>query len=92
MKRYIEQKNMLGRRVGKLVKRVATSFVGMTMCIGRAIPKCSLREIPELDNFSKQLCRRWIGHSEQSSGSAIDIRGGECVVLLNSFSLVEVGI
>lgn len=49
MRMYVDQKTVVGRSVEKQLKIVATRFVRMEICIGRAILKCLLREISELD-------------------------------------------
>lgn len=74
------------------VGSVASYFVGTAMYISRATPKCCLREISELDDFSEDLRRNWTGHSGQSSGSSIDIGYGELVVPLDPSLLVGVDI
>lgn len=63
-----------------LVKRVATHFAGVSMCISRTIPKLYLIEIFELDYFSKGLHKKGIGHSKRSFGSNVYIGDGENVV------------
>lgn len=68
---------------------VATRFVGIKICIGRALPKCCLREISKRYYFSKQLHWNTTGCSEQRFGSSIDIGGKECVVAPHPFSLVD---
>lgn len=89
---YGGQKTVVGKSVEKLVKSVPTRFVGMAMCISRAIPKWCAREICELDYFSAYLRRNWTGRSERSSEGGIDNGEGELVVPLDPFGLVGVGI
>lgn len=59
IRRYGEQKNVAGSSVGKPVRSVVTSFVGMIKCISRAIPKCCLRDISKLEYFSKRMRWSW---------------------------------
>lgn len=52
-RKYHEQNKVVGRRMGKLVKSVATSFVGTVKCISRPNSKCSFRETEELRCFNE---------------------------------------
>lgn len=49
MRKYGEQKSVVGRSVWKLVKTVAICLVGMDMSISRAIPKWRLGGTSDLD-------------------------------------------
>lgn len=59
------------------------------MCISRAIPKCCLREIPELLYFNDDLRRSSTGIFEQSFKSGDDIPGGERVAPLDRSCRLE---
>lgn len=48
-RKKIEQKTVMGRSVGKLMKTVATRFLGMSMCICMVIPNLFTRRISKLD-------------------------------------------
>lgn len=52
MKKYGEKDPGGGRNMGKLIKNVATFFVGMSMGITRHFPKSCSRVISELSYFS----------------------------------------
>lgn len=88
---YGQQKTMVGRTVGKLVKSRAMRFVGMAMGFGRAVRKWYLKHISELGYFSEHLRWNWIGRSDKSFRSAIYIGDEERVVSLHRFSMVGVG-
>lgn len=55
------------------------------MCISRAILKCCLIDISDLDYFSKYLRQSLTGCSKRSLESVIDIGGEEHIVPLDSF-------
>lgn len=55
MRRYDEQKTLVGWSVRSLVKRVATRIVGMAKGISRALSIWYLIEIYELDYFIGHL-------------------------------------
>lgn len=59
MRRYCEQRTVVGRRMAKLVRSVPTRFVGMETCINRAIPKRRLKEISKLGYFIGNLHLDW---------------------------------
>lgn len=52
-----KQKIVVERNVRKMLKSVATCFIAIEMCIMRAIPKYSSREMYEIECSSKDL--RW---------------------------------
>lgn len=54
IKWYRELKTAVRRSEGKGVKSIATSVVGMAMCVRRKTTKCGLREIHELDYLSER--------------------------------------
>lgn len=83
---------MVGNSVAKLSERVATSLVGLEMCISKAIPERCLKDIYQLDYFSEDLRQNWTERSKQVFWCRIDIWGGERVVPIGQFWMVGVGI
>lgn len=83
---------MIKRIIGKLLKSVATSSVLVIMCIRRAIRKQYLRNLYKLHYLSKQLCRKSTECPKQNSWNGIDNSHEECVVPMDPFSLVGIGI
>lgn len=71
------------------MKSVLTRFVGVPIFISNAIPKWCLRYMSRLKYFSAKMRRNWTGRSEGSSGSDIDIGGGDLVIRVDLFSLVR---
>lgn len=83
---------MVRKSVGRLAKSFATCFVGIRMCISRASSKWCSKDISELDCFRDKRCRNLTGRSERTSGSDVNLGGGDRVVSLDLFSAVEVDI
>lgn len=75
----------------KLVKSVATRFVGMVIYTSKHIRKFCLRKIFVVNYFSNPLRRNWKGRSEQNSGSSTNIDDRIYVVRVDMFLLVGVG-
>lgn len=77
----------------RLIRRVPTRFVGMTMSFSRYNRKWCLRYvyISKPDFFRKNLHRNKAAHSLWSYGSGIDIVGRKRVVALKLFLLVGTG-
>lgn len=55
LRRYSEQKTVVGGCVWKLLKSFATYFTEMGMCIDTAISEKCLQKLPELDHLREQL-------------------------------------
>lgn len=55
MRKYFEQKTVIGKSVQNLVKSVVTQFVGMAMGISKSVTKQSMREVFELYSLGKLL-------------------------------------
>lgn len=55
MRSYSEQKKVMGRPVGELVRYIAMPVVGIAMCISRDDPPPCVREISRLDYFNANL-------------------------------------
>lgn len=60
------------------------------MCMSRVILKWCSRELSELEYFRKHLHRNSTGHSDVRFATDIDVVGGERVVPLDPFSIVEI--
>lgn len=92
MRTYSGQNPVVGRSVGKLMKSVASSFLGMVLCISRAVLKRCLKEVFAMNHFTDELHRNCIEHSQRYFRGSIAIDVREHVVLLNQFVLIEVSI
>lgn len=66
--KYGEPNTVVGKSERKLVKRVATRCVEMTMSISRAIRESCLRGMSELDYFSQDMHRNWTERSKKVRG------------------------
>lgn len=77
-KRHNEQKTVVERNVGELVKCVATRFLGMVVCMNRAILKCCLQGISELDYLSKICVGIALHFSSKVLGVILTLQVGVC--------------
>lgn len=77
--------------MAKVAKIVPTRFVGVVMCIRKAILKWSMREISVLKPFGEYFSRSWTGRSERSSTIGTKVDGKQCVVHLDPFSAGRIG-
>lgn len=55
------------------------------MCIDRTILKWCLRDVSDMDYYSRDMLRNWTGSSKQNYWSVTGIGDGECVAHLDSF-------
>lgn len=83
---------MVGKSLEKLAKSIATGFVGMRTCIGRAIPNYHLKQVYELHCLRQDLHRNWTGSYERSLESGIDTGDEQNMVLLDSLLLLAASI
>lgn len=85
MRKYNDQKKVIGRCAVKLIKRFTARSVGMALCINSDVPRWLLREVSELAYFNEHMRRNWAGTSEECLGSRIDIFAEGHVALLDLF-------
>lgn len=66
IRRYGEQKTLVGRSFGKPVRSAATHSLRMAMCTIMAILKRSLKEISEMDHFRQTQRQSRTGSSKRN--------------------------
>lgn len=89
---YSDQNFVERRSVWKPTKSGLTQFGRTDMYISMTILKLCLRELSRLDHVRVYLRRNWTKVSDHSSDSGIDIGTRECVVPLDPFPLLFIGI
>lgn len=87
-----EEKTVVSKTAGNVVKGIPTRFVRMTMFVSQTIPKRCSRGVSELHYGSVSLRRNWTGQSEGSAREGIDVGGWEMVVPLDPYSVVGLAI
>lgn len=80
MRKHKKQNEVVGRRVGNLVKSDAARSVRMAMCVRTAIPMLCLRKTSEPKDLSDELRFNWTERSEQGFRIIAHIDSREKVV------------